>query len=43
VIGSDLYVVAPLLSGIQDTLHCTVSQAGLVVTAFTAGYTLASP
>jgi predicted MFS family arabinose efflux permease len=43
VIGSDLYVVAPLLPGIQNTLHCTVSQAGLVVTAFTAGYALASP
>ena len=43
VIGSDLYVVAPLLSGIQKTMHCTVSQAGLLVTAFTAGYMLASP
>jgi predicted MFS family arabinose efflux permease len=43
VVGSDLGVVAPLLPGIQKTLSFTLSQAGLLVTVFTAGYTLASP
>lgn len=42
-IGSDLYIVAALLSDIQKTIHCTVSQAGWLVTSFTAGYTVASP
>jgi predicted MFS family arabinose efflux permease len=43
VIGSDLNVIAPLLPNIRKTLDCTVSQAGLLVTVFSAGYTVASP
>ncbi len=43
VVGCDLYVVAPLLPGIRSTFGVTISAAGLVVTVFIAGYTLASP
>jgi multidrug resistance protein len=43
VVGSDLYIVAPLLSQIRATFSVTLAAAGLLVTVFTAGYTLASP
>jgi predicted MFS family arabinose efflux permease len=43
VVGSDLYIVAPLLPGIRTTFDVTLTAAGLLVTVFTAGYTLASP
>ncbi|WP_215761895.1 MFS transporter [Acetobacter sp. P1H12_c] len=43
VVGCDLYVVAPLLPGIRESLGVSVSGAGLLVTVFTAGYTIASP
>ncbi len=43
VVGCDLYVVAPLLPGIRTTFGVTLTAAGLLVTVFTAGYTLASP
>jgi MFS transporter, DHA1 family, inner membrane transport protein len=43
VVGADLYIVAPLLPGIRTTLGVTLAAAGLLVTVFTAGYTLASP
>jgi predicted MFS family arabinose efflux permease len=43
VVGSDLYIVAPLLSQIRATFGVTLAAAGLLVTVFTAGYTLASP
>ncbi len=43
VVGCDLYIVAPLLPGIRTTFGVTLAAAGLLVTVFTAGYTLASP
>lgn len=43
VVGCDLYIVAPLLPGIRTTFGVTLAAAGVLVTAFTAGYTLASP
>ena len=43
VVGSDLYIVAPLLSPIRATFGVSLVAAGLLVTVFTAGYTLASP
>jgi predicted MFS family arabinose efflux permease len=43
VVGSDLNIVAPLLPGIRTTFGVTLAATGLLITAFTAGYTLASP
>jgi predicted MFS family arabinose efflux permease len=43
VVGCDVYVIAPLLPGIRTTFGVTLAAAGLLVTVFTAGYTLASP
>jgi predicted MFS family arabinose efflux permease len=43
VVGSDLNIVAPLLPGIRTTFGVTLAATGLLVTVFTAGYTLASP
>jgi predicted MFS family arabinose efflux permease len=43
VVGCDLYVVAPILPNIQTSFGVTLTTAGLLVTVFTAGYTLASP
>jgi predicted MFS family arabinose efflux permease len=43
VVGSDLNIVAPLLPGIRTTFDVTLAATGLLVTVFTAGYTLASP
>jgi predicted MFS family arabinose efflux permease len=43
VVGCDLYIIAPLLPRIRTTFGVTLAAAGLLVTVFTAGYTLASP
>jgi predicted MFS family arabinose efflux permease len=43
VVGSDLNIVAPLLPGIRTTFGVSLAAAGLLVTLFAAGYTLASP
>jgi multidrug resistance protein len=43
VVGSDLNIIAPLLPEIRTTFGITLTAAGLLVTVFTAGYTLASP
>jgi predicted MFS family arabinose efflux permease len=43
VVGSDLNIVAPLLPEIRTTFGVTLAAAGLLVTVFSAGYTLASP
>jgi predicted MFS family arabinose efflux permease len=43
VVGSDLNIVAPLLPSIRTTFDVTLAATGLLITVFTAGYTLASP
>lgn len=43
VIGSDLYIVAPLLNNIRENLHASLSDAGLLVTVFGALYAISSP
>jgi predicted MFS family arabinose efflux permease len=42
-LGMDAYVVAGLLPAISSDLHCSVSEAGLMVTTFTLSYALLSP
>ncbi|CAB1127900.1 MFS domain-containing protein [Candidatus Hydrogenisulfobacillus filiaventi] len=43
VVGSDLYLVAPLLPLIRRALGVGLPAAGLLVSGFAAAYTLASP
>lgn len=43
VVGTDLFVVSPLLPSIARQLQTDASQAGLLVTVFSLGYLLAAP
>src|ERR1700758_4765377 len=43
VVGTDLFVVSPLLPSIARQLQTDASQAGLLVTLFSLGYLLAAP
>jgi predicted MFS family arabinose efflux permease len=42
-VGSDLYLVSPLLLAIHDTFRTPLGQTGLLVTTFAVGYIVASP
>lgn len=43
VVGTDLFVVSPLLHTWGQTFHISVSTAGLAVTAFAVAYVLGAP
>jgi predicted MFS family arabinose efflux permease len=43
VIGTDLFVVAPLLPTLQSEFQVGATAAGLTVTAFSGGYCIAAP
>jgi len=43
LIGTDLFVVSPLIPLIAGDFHVTVRGAGLAVTAFSLGYVVAAP
>ncbi|NMP24732.1 MFS transporter [Sulfobacillus harzensis] len=43
VMGADLNIVSPFLIDISRSFHVTLAATGWLVTAFAAGYTLASP
>ncbi|GAA1243496.1 MFS transporter [Kitasatospora nipponensis] len=43
LVGTDLFVVAPLLPDIARSLHVSASSTGLLITAFSIAYVVASP
>ncbi|WP_333762362.1 MFS transporter, partial [Streptomyces sp. IBSBF 2390] len=43
LVGTDLFVVAPLLPDIAASLHVTPARTGLLITAFSLAYVVASP